>query len=131
MFHKKIIFKNLPILIGKQLCWSVHFNENASLQSCDFIKKGLQHRWCSVNIAKFLRTPVLKNICERLFKRFPTWINYITSNIWSGHFLKKKKKKKHSKTRLDEKTCLFMMLLIVSFSCISPMHVRRHLPYII
>ena len=26
----------------------------------------------SVNIVKFLRTPILKNICELLLKRFPT-----------------------------------------------------------
>ena len=30
------------------------------------MKKWLQHRYFPVNIAKFLRTPILKNICERL-----------------------------------------------------------------
>ena len=34
----------------------------ASLQ-CNFTKKRLQHRCFPLNIAKFLRTPVLKNIC--------------------------------------------------------------------
>ena len=34
-----------------------------------------------VNIAKFLGTPGLKSICERLFERFTTSINNITSNI--------------------------------------------------
>ena len=34
-----------------------------------------------VNIAKFLRTPALENICERLFERFPTWAWNITSNM--------------------------------------------------
>ena len=126
MFHKKAVFKNLAVLIGKHLCWNVFFNENANLQSCNFIKKRLQHS-IPVNIAKFLRTPVLKNIgCERLFQRFPIWINNMTSNIWSGHFLKKEK----SKTQLDEKTCLFMMLLIISFLSVSPMHVRRRLSYV-
>ena len=46
-------------------------NENADLQSSNFIKKRLQHRCFSVNIAKFLRALVLKNIRERLFERFP------------------------------------------------------------
>ena len=32
----------------------------------NFIKKRLQHRLFPVNIAKFFRTPILKNICERL-----------------------------------------------------------------
>ena len=41
-------------------------NNNAGLQACNFIKKRLQQRCFPVNIAKFLRTPILKNICERL-----------------------------------------------------------------
>ena len=32
-----------------------------------------------------------------------------------------KKTKKYSKTQLDEKTCLFMMLLIISFFSVSQM----------
>ena len=35
-------------------------------QACNFIKKRLQHRYFPVKFAKFLRTPILKNICERL-----------------------------------------------------------------
>ena len=31
-----------------------------------FIKKRLQHRCFPVNISKFVRTPILKNICERI-----------------------------------------------------------------
>ena len=50
----------------------IFFNENVGLQSCNFFKKRLQHRCFPVNIAKFLRTPVLKNICQRLFERFRT-----------------------------------------------------------
>ena len=46
-------------------------------------------------------------------------------------FSQKNKTKKYSKTQLDEKACLFMMLLIVSFFFISLMHVQRRLPYII
>ena len=36
------------------------------ISDIDFIKKRLQHRCFPVNIAKFLRTPSLKNICKRL-----------------------------------------------------------------
>ena len=129
VFHEKAVFKNLAMITGKHLCSCVLFNENTSLEPCNFLKKRFQHRCSSVIIAKYLRTPFLKNICERLFKRYPTWINNITSIIWSGHFLKRKKK--HSKTRLDEKTCLFMMLLIIWFFYISLMYVRQRLPYII
>ena len=42
------------------------FNKVAGPEACNFIKKKLQHRCFSVKFAKFLRTPILKNICERL-----------------------------------------------------------------
>ena len=41
-------------------------NKAADLQVCNFIKKKHQHRYFPVIIAKFLRIPILKNICERL-----------------------------------------------------------------
>ena len=45
-----------------------------------FITKRLQH-WCfPVNIAKFLRTPILKNICERLLLDIPAKILEKCSN---------------------------------------------------
>ena len=42
------------------------FNEVARPKASNFIKKGLKHRFCPVNFAEFLRTPILKNICDRL-----------------------------------------------------------------
>ena len=42
------------------------FNKVAGQKACHFIKKWLQHRCFLVNLAKFLRTPTLKNICELL-----------------------------------------------------------------
>ena len=48
-------------LTGKHQCWSL-FNKGAGL----FIKKRLQHMCFPVNIMKFSRTPILKNICEQL-----------------------------------------------------------------
>ena len=38
----------------------------AGLRACNFIKKKLQHRYFPVNIAKHLRTHILKNIYEWL-----------------------------------------------------------------
>ena len=82
----------------------IFFNENVGLQSCNFFKKRLQHRCFPVNIAKFLRTPVLKNICQRLFERFRTQINNITSNTWSEEdIFSNKRQKNHYKIQLDEK----------------------------
>ena len=42
------------------------FNKAADLLACNVIKKRLQHRCFIVNIAKSLRTPILKINCERL-----------------------------------------------------------------
>ena len=42
------------------------FNNFVGIQACNFIKKRLKHRCVPVNIAKFSRTPILKNILEQL-----------------------------------------------------------------
>ena len=42
------------------------FNKVAYLRACSFTKKRLQGRCFPANIVKFLRTSILKNICERL-----------------------------------------------------------------
>ena len=42
------------------------FNKAAPFQVCNFFKKKLQLMCFPVIIAKFLRIPILKNICERL-----------------------------------------------------------------
>ena len=54
VFYKKVVLKNFAI-----------FSRN-HLQGCNFIKKELQPRCFSVNIAKFLTTTISKNICEWL-----------------------------------------------------------------
>ena len=51
---KKTVLKKFAISIGKNLSWSL------------FIKKLFQRKCFRVNIVKLLRTPILKNICERL-----------------------------------------------------------------
>ena len=42
------------------------FDKVACLQACNVIKRRLQRRGFPVKFAKFLRTPILENICERL-----------------------------------------------------------------
>ena len=51
---KKAVLKFFAIFIEKTLSWSL------------FLIELFQHRCFPVNIAKILRTPILKNICERL-----------------------------------------------------------------
>ena len=43
------------------------FIKFVGLQAYNFIKKRLQHRSFPVKFDKFLRTPILKNICGPLF----------------------------------------------------------------
>ena len=51
VFLKKAAPKKFPIFTEK-------------LQACNFIKNRLQHKRFRLNIAKFLRTPISKNICS-------------------------------------------------------------------
>ena len=44
------------------------FDKVVSLKVCSFMKKRLQRSYFSLNIAKYLRTPILKNICQRLLQ---------------------------------------------------------------
>ena len=62
---KKVILKILQISM-ENTCAGVFFNKVAGLQVCNFIKKILRHMYFPVKVAKFFRTPILKNICERL-----------------------------------------------------------------
>ena len=98
---KKAVLRNFAKFAEKHLCWSLFFKKSACLQSSNFIEKRLQHRCFTVNIAKFLRTPVLKNIGERPFKRFPTWTNNITSNLGSEEEIFSKTKQKNNILKLN------------------------------
>ena len=63
VFYKKKL-KNFAIFTGKHLCLSL-FNK------VFLIKKRLQHKCFPVNIVKFLRTPILKNIFIQLLPKRP------------------------------------------------------------
>ena len=69
VMNRRCSNKNFLIFKGRHQCWNLFFDKNAGLLACNFIKKRLQHRCFLANIHKFLRTPVLKNICERLLLR--------------------------------------------------------------
>ena len=66
----KAVLENFTELTEKYLCHTLFFTEFVGLRSATLSKMGLRHRYLNVNFAKFLRTPMLKNICERqLLKR--------------------------------------------------------------
>ena len=84
VFYKKAVLKNFAIFTGKHPRWNLFFNKNAGFLACSFIKKRLEHRWFFSNTEKFLKIPILKNICEQLLltvslELFPTWTNNIGS----------------------------------------------------
>ena len=62
----KKLLKNFVLFTGKYLCQSLFFNEVGFLRGATLSIKGIQHRCFLVNIAKFLRITILKNICEWL-----------------------------------------------------------------
>ena len=74
---KRAHLKNFAIFKGKHLSWSLLLIKFP----CDFIKKRIQLNCISLNIAKFLRTPTLKKICERVLLRVlrPTSCHYSLS----------------------------------------------------
>ena len=70
VLEKKLLSKILQYS-QESTCVGVSFYI-ASIQTYNFIKNGLQHRCFSMNIARFLRPPILKNIYERLFLNVAT-----------------------------------------------------------
>ena len=62
---KEGVSKKFANLTGTSLCWSL-FSLKLQAQTCNFIKKRFQHQRFPVTFAKFLKTSILKNICEKL-----------------------------------------------------------------
>ena len=91
-FVKKVFLKNFANFAGKHLWWSL-FLTKSQTQGCNFIKKRLQHRWFPVKFVEFSRTPIFKNICERLllgFNNFLIFLTVLTIYLISLMFLHRK-----------------------------------------
>ena len=75
VFYKKAATEMFAIFIEKHPCWSLF------LISCRHTLATLLKRDSNpVNIAKFLRKPILKNICERLLLLFLHFLFFISLN---------------------------------------------------
>ena len=61
MFYEKGVYKKIAIFKGKRL-----IGVFSVIQTCNFIEKRRQNRCFPLNIAKLLRTPILKKICKRM-----------------------------------------------------------------
>ena len=68
VFYKKAVLNNFAMFTKKTPLLEPLFSKVAVLrpEALQFIKKRLQQKHFLVNIAKFLRTPILKNICKQL-----------------------------------------------------------------
>ena len=64
--YKKAVLKSLSIFAGNT-CVEVFFTQNARLQLQGVIKKKFRHRYFSVNIAKLLKTPILRKSVNDCF----------------------------------------------------------------
>ena len=76
VFYKKAVLKNFAIFTRKTAVLEFLFNKVAGLHACNFIKKRHENRYFPVNIAKFFRTPTLKNICEWLLLIMSIWLYF-------------------------------------------------------
>ena len=66
---KKAVFKHFSIF-DENICVGVSFYQSCRPEGLQFYIKRLQHRCFPVNIAKLLRTPILKKIFEKLILQF-------------------------------------------------------------
>ena len=66
VFSRKALLKNFAIFTEKHRCLGLFLTKVQAFKACKFIKKRLQRECFSANIAKFSRTPIVKNICKRL-----------------------------------------------------------------
>ena len=66
----KIFTKRVPSRTPSRSSHRRYSVKEDIFKNLNFIKKRLQHRCFRVKFAKFLKTPILKNICERLLLPF-------------------------------------------------------------
>ena len=69
MFFKIVVLKNIAIFTRKHLRWSLFLIKLQTSRPVTSLK-GDSSTGVPANIARFLRTPILKNTCERLLLKF-------------------------------------------------------------
>ena len=70
-FCKKSALENLKSFTGKRLCWSLFLINLQVFRLATLLKRDSNTGiYLPVKFAKLLRTPILKNNCERLLMQF-------------------------------------------------------------
>ena len=81
VFHRKRVTENFANFTGKNLRWSLFFNNFANLKTCNVIKKRLQLRCFPVKFAKFLKaTCFTEHLLEKkldLFQKGKLFLDYM------------------------------------------------------
>ena len=67
---KITVLKNFAIFTGKHLCWSLSLKKSKAFRPAALLKRDSNTGCLFVNIAKFLRKSILKNICEMVFLHY-------------------------------------------------------------
>ena len=70
VFYKKAVLTNFETVTGKNLCWSLFLIKFQAFRPAILTKvETLTQVLSFVDIAKFVRTPILKNISEWLLMK--------------------------------------------------------------
>ena len=112
VFCKKDVLINFAKFTGKHLCRSLFFNKVAGLTPATLFKKRLWHRGFPVNFAKFLRTPILKELL---------WLLLLLLMVNSGKYHSCCLSFSHSLLFLVYFICMYayIMLMFLNLSNIS------------
>ena len=77
MRSKKAMMQFQVRLLKLEQDTRVNYNKDSIIQACNYTEKGLPNRCFPVINTNFLRTPILKNICERLIlKIYPVLFDF-------------------------------------------------------
>ena len=63
---KKAVLKRFANVKEKHLCWNLFLMKSYAFRPSTLLKRDSKKNFFLVKFAKFLRTPILKNICKRL-----------------------------------------------------------------
>ena len=76
--RKVLIFRSSHRKCSVQKVFLIILQISSGLQVCNFIKTWLQHRCYPVKLSKFVRTPISKNICDRLLLKFSKYLKNLS-----------------------------------------------------
>ena len=80
----KKVFSKISQISQESTCFGVSLIK-LQAQACNFIKKRLHHRCFPAKYTKFLRTTILKNICERLLLNLSGYSTFFLEAILKKH----------------------------------------------